>query len=66
MVPEIICARVQTLKLIKIKCPECRRYFESKNAVNVHLTKIHDSDYKIDLDSQGLAYLRTTLQAKVG
>jgi len=53
------------LDLIKIKCPQCRRLFKTKNAVNVHLSKTHDSLYKIDLDSQGLVYLRTTIRARV-
>jgi len=54
------------MDLIKIKCPQCRRLFKTKNAVNVHLTKTHDTSYKIDLDSQGLVYLRTTLRTIVG
>ena len=54
--------KIHNLKLIKIKCPECRRYFDSRNAINNHLTKSHDADYKIYIDSQGLAYLRKTLR----
>ncbi len=58
-------ATILSLDLIKIKCPECRRYFKSKNAINNHLSKSHDASYRINLDSQGLAYLRTTLQTRV-
>ena len=66
MTPKITKPQVQTLDLIKIKCPECRRHFKSKNALNVHLAKSHNVSYKIDLDSQGLVYLRTTIQTMVG
>lgn len=62
---QISIPKIYSLNLLKIKCPECRRYFDSKNAVNVHLKKSHDSTYKIDLDSKGLVYLRSTLQTRV-
>ena len=40
-----------------LACPEgCRRKFKSKNALNNHLTKYHDANYKIDLDDKGRAY----------
>ena len=58
--------KVISLDLIKIKCPECRRYFKNKKAVNNHLRKSHDVSYKIDIDSQCLVYLRTTLATNVG
>jgi len=54
--------KVLSLDLIKIKCPECRRFFKNKNAVNNHLRKSHDVSYKIDLDSRGFAYLRNTVR----
>ena len=65
MTPRTI-AKPKKLKLIKIKCPECRRYFETKRAVNNHLKKTHNVSYKIDIDSQCLVYLRTTLATNVG
>ena len=58
-------ATVLSLDLIKIKCPECRRYFKNTNAVNNHLSKSHDVSYRINLDSKGLVYLRTTLVRRV-
>ena len=47
-------------------CPECnRKNFTSIMALNNHLTRGHDVDYKIYLNKQGRACTRRTLKIKV-
>lgn len=55
-------AKVIKLKSLKIfGCPECKKRFANIMAVNVHLAKVHEANYKIYLSSKGRAYVRATL-----
>lgn len=55
----ILQAKVENLKLIS--CPEhCRKKFRTWHDLNLHLSKKHNLNYKIDHDPSGHAWkLRT-------